>query len=54
MADEVLKKIQEAEKEADEIIFSANESAKKIHKLMVFGNTTGLLHFLEVLEPLLE
>lgn len=34
MADEVLKKIQEAEKEADEIIFSANESAKKILKDM--------------------
>ena len=32
MANEVLKKIQEAEKEADEIIFSANESAKRILK----------------------
>jgi len=34
LADEVLKKIQKAEKEADEIIFSANESAKKILKDM--------------------
>ena len=32
LANEVLKKIQEAEKEADEIIFSANESAKRILK----------------------
>ena len=32
MANEVLKKIQGAEKEADEIIFSANESAKRILK----------------------
>ena len=34
MANEVLKKIQEAEKEADEIISSANESAKRILKDM--------------------
>ena len=34
MANEVLKKIQEAEKEADEIISSAHESAKRILKDM--------------------
>ena len=34
MANEVLKKIQETEKEADEIISSAHESAKRILKDM--------------------